>query len=328
MVNSRAYLDINRPSHAPRIFLTGASGCVGSYLLSTLLHQTNASIFALIRQPEKLAKQIRNHPRIHILAGDLASISQWQTELAQTEIMIHAAVQWGGKGIYQINQHQTLQLLNCLDPQVCRQIFYFSTASLLGREGQFCMRTVSAGTDYIRSKAACYLSLKQSIWQPKLRFLYPTVVLGGDHHHPYSAASEGLTNLHDWMPWLRHLKAQGIFHWIHAEDIATLVKNWIWTPPPVQDLILGNPPQSVNQIITELIHYTQTPKGPQLPLEWFFPILLPLLSKQMSDWDRHSLRTRFLVYNTYFPERLGLSSRFKDLAAVLKSLDIPKKQTP
>jgi len=328
MVNSKNSLN-NAKLLSSRIFLTGASGCVGSYVLSTLLEQTQCTIFALIRQPEKLPEAIQSHPRLRILVGDLASIAHWQSEISRTEVLIHTAVQWGGPGVYQVNHSQSLKLFNYLDPMLCRQIFYFSTASLLNGKGQFSPRSLSAGTDYIRSKAACYLSLHQSQWGSKLVFLYPTVVLGGDQNHPFSAASQGLKELHTWMPWLRYLKAEGAFHWIHAEDIAHLILNWLQHPPTEQELVLGNPAQSVNQVLSELSLYTQTKTMPLLSLERLFPLLLPLLSQRMSDWDRHSLRERSLIYNSFFPERLGLDSRFKELSEVLSHLQIPtKKQSP
>ena len=325
MVNSNNSLNSAHPLSS-RIFLTGASGCVGSYILSTLLEQTQCAIFALIRQPEKLPEAIRNHPRLQILVGDLASSAHWQREISQTEVLIHTAVQWGGPGVYQVNHSQSLKLFNYLDPMLCRQIFYFSTASLLNSKGQFSPRSLSAGTDYIRSKAAGYMSLHQSQWLSKLIFLYPTVVLGGDQTHPFSAASQGLKEIHTWMPWLRYLKAEGAFHWIHAEDIAHLVLSWLRHPPPEPELVLGNPAQSVNQVLNELSLYTQTKPMQLLSLERLFPLLLPLLSQRMSDWDRHSLRERSLIYNSFFPERLGLDSRFKELSAVLRQLQIPPKR--
>lgn len=327
MVNSQTLFS-PALSHSPRVFLTGASGCVGGYILSALLAQTQCLIFALIRQPDKLPLALRNHPRLQILQGDLASITDWQAELAQTEVLIHAAVQWGGAGVYQVNQTQTLKLCQQLDPQICRQIFYFSTASLLGPQSRFNPRSLSVGTDYIRSKAACYVSLTQSKWQSRLVCLYPTVVLGGDQNHPLSAASQGLKELHRWMPWLRYFKAQGRFHWIHAEDIATLLLYWIQHPEQIQTqtLVLGNPAQTVNQVLAEFRHYTQTAARPQVALESLFPFLLPLLSERMSDWDRHSLRERHLTYTPDYPQRLGLGSRFQTLSAVLSDLDIPNKK--
>ncbi|MGE3726511.1 MAG: NAD-dependent epimerase/dehydratase family protein [Candidatus Sericytochromatia bacterium] len=328
MVNSKNSL--NRSIQLPsRIFLTGASGCVGSYLLSTLLAKTQCQIFVLLRQPDKLPQAQRVHPRLTILHGDLASVSDWQAELGQTEVLIHAAVQWGGVGVYQVNHTQSLKLLSHLNPQICRQIFYFSTASLLGQQGRFNPRTLSAGTDYIRSKASCYLSLHQSEWRSRLACLYPTVVLGGDQTHPLSAASQGLKDIHRWIPWLRYFKASGQFHWIHAEDIASMLLHWLRHPIPAQDLVLGNPAQSVNQVLAEFSQYTQTPPRPQLALETLLPFLLPLLSRQMSDWDRHSLRERQLTYDPVYPKRLGLDSRFQALSAVLSDLDIPsKRQSP
>ena len=50
------------PPHPPeRILLTGATGFLGPFLLTSLLHQTKAKIYALVRgaNPENAAKRLR-----------------------------------------------------------------------------------------------------------------------------------------------------------------------------------------------------------------------------------------------------------------------------
>jgi nucleoside-diphosphate-sugar epimerase len=329
MVNSR-HLETISNSIAPRVFLTGASGCVGSYLLTELLEQTKSEVYVLIRTPSRLSQTHLNHRRVHVLEGDLASLSKWKRELNQTQILIHTAVQWGGPETFQVNLKQTQNLFDYLDPAICQKIFYFSTASLLGTKEQWTARSLFAGTDYIRSKAAFYISSHQSIWSPKTYFLYPTVVLGGDLNHPFSAAGQGLQNLPKWIPWLRFLKAKGVFHWIHAEDIAKLLVHWLETKPPAQHLILGNPAQSINTTIVQFNNFAQKKRAAlRIPLEPVLPLLMPFLMHKMSAWDRYSLYHRDLSYESVYPQKYGLASRFSNLEAVLQDLTLSvKNPTP
>ena len=37
-----------------RIFITGASGCIGHYITTALIHHTNHELYLFVRNPEKL----------------------------------------------------------------------------------------------------------------------------------------------------------------------------------------------------------------------------------------------------------------------------------
>lgn len=98
---------------APRyIFLTGATGFVGSHLLADLLHTTDAHIYCLVRSKntahgwKKLHDKLTRYcislsdeqlARIHVLAGDLAEPhfglprETWQRISYHTDILYHCA---------------------------------------------------------------------------------------------------------------------------------------------------------------------------------------------------------------------------------------------
>lgn len=325
MVNQRNTL----PDFGP-VFMTGATGCIGSYILTELLQHSRAHIMVLVRPPKSLPAILQNHRQIEILYGDLNQIHRFKSELAKTRILIHTAVAWGGSASFTVNLRQTHQLLAALNPEVCEQIIYFSTASLLGKQADWTQRSLYAGTDYIRSKSACmqwlkHQWLKNSIWSNRFYTLFPTVVLGGDENHPWSAASKGLKQLPQWLPWLNLISAQGRFHWIHARDIARMVYHWITKGWPAQEVILGNPAQHVTEVLEHLRQYAGLPKLPRLPLDPCLPILLPLLSMWMSNWDRYSFYHRHLQYPCIDPRKCGLEPGYENLADVLKELQISFK---
>ena len=56
-----------------RIFITGASGCIGHYVVDLLTQNTNHELFLLVRNPDKL-KFSQQQDNLHILKGDLANV--------------------------------------------------------------------------------------------------------------------------------------------------------------------------------------------------------------------------------------------------------------
>ena len=48
------------------------------------------------------------------------------------------------------------------------------------------------GTGYIKSKSIAYKLLSESPVKDRILTLFPTLVFGGDHYHPYSHISSGL----------------------------------------------------------------------------------------------------------------------------------------
>jgi nucleoside-diphosphate-sugar epimerase len=304
------------------IFLTGATGCVGSYILKELLTHTTALIYVFVRDPTKLPHVMRQHERVRILVGTLETIEYFRYELSQSHVLIHAAVVWGGESTFVANVTAVSKIIACLDPARCRRIFYFSTASLLGADAVFTPRSFFAGTDYIRSKAAGCEVLQQSVLREKIYFLYPTVVIGGSKEYPWSAAGQGLVYLFDWVRWLRFLKIDGYLHWIHAQDIARLVVYWLEVTPPEQHLVLGNPAVSVNQLLSVFADYAGFHTKSLFSLRPHLFWLTRLLYFQMSDWDRYSLQHRFLTYSCWNPRTAGLEAGCEGLIDMLQLLGV------
>jgi hypothetical protein len=50
-----------------RIFITGASGCIGHYLIEALLDTTPHELFLLLRNPAKLQFNWQDKPRLHVI---------------------------------------------------------------------------------------------------------------------------------------------------------------------------------------------------------------------------------------------------------------------
>ena len=118
-----------------RILITGASGCVGQYIVAWLLENSDAELLLLIRDPKKLTAVPLDHPKIKLLIGDLREISDFANELNEVNRVIHTATAWGDpQRAQEVNVVAVKKLLDLLNPLIIEQIIYFSTASILDKE--------------------------------------------------------------------------------------------------------------------------------------------------------------------------------------------------
>ena len=146
-----------------RIFITGASGCIGHYIVESLLRDTAHYLYLLVRNPGKLQFKWQNNSRITVLPGNLTDISDHSDLLLkEINIAILAATSWGGTAeSYDINVVKTMALLQMLNPNICEQVLYFSTASILDRNNDLLLAASEFGTDYIRTKYQCFSELSR-----------------------------------------------------------------------------------------------------------------------------------------------------------------------
>ena len=70
----------------PLILITGASGCVGQYIVAWLLENSKANLLLLLRDPRKISAFSPNNPRIKLLVGDLRNIDVFDADLLMYEL--------------------------------------------------------------------------------------------------------------------------------------------------------------------------------------------------------------------------------------------------
>jgi nucleoside-diphosphate-sugar epimerase len=319
-----------------RILITGASGCIGQYIAETLIKETNHELFLLVRDPKKLIIDCNYRSGINIVQGDMKYISRLAKLIKTMDCAILTAAAWGGQQeALDVNVFKTLQLLNYLDPKVCQQVIYFSTASLLDRHNHLLKEARELGTEYIRSKYEGLTRISKLPIADRVTTLFPTLVLGGDERHPYSHISSGLPGLKKWINSIRFFKADGSFHFIHAQDIAQVVFYLVKNPPSREQknwFVLGNQPTTVNQAVEEACEYLRKPIFFRLNLSpWLADILIWLFRIQMAAWDRFCLEYRHFTYtNPINPATFGLPVYCSTIKDVLKTSGIgePRKIAP
>lgn len=322
-----------------RILVTGASGCIGHYISEALIQETRHELYLLVRNPQKLQVDTNHRRGIHVLQGDMQNIRAF-TDLLQTiDTAILAATAWGGADTYDINVAKTQELLSLLSPK-CQQVIYFSTASILDRNGNLLPQAGEIGTDYIRSKYDCHQQLSQRAIASKTTILFPTLVVGGDTNKPYSHLTSGLPEVTKWVDLIRFFQADGSFHFIHGRDIAQVVRYLIDHPPTEKEsrwrnapaesrsLVLGQAPLTVNQAVEEVCQYFNKKIYFRIPLTLSLAnAIIALFRIQMAAWDRFCLDYRHFTYrNAVNPATFGLPNYCATLSDVLKISGIPPRK--
>ena len=313
-----------------RIFITGASGCIGHYLTEALIQHTNHELYLLVRNPDKLKFNYQARPGIHLLVGDMSQIKKYSDLLLKMNIAILAATAWGGKEeTYDINVVKTLSLINLLNPQICERVIYFSTASILDRNNQLLLPASQFGHDYIRTKYQCFEQLSHQAIADKIIAVFPTLVFGGEQNKPYSHLSAGITDVTKWISLIRWFSLEGSFHFIHAQDIAKIISYLVENPDyapnssaeSVGCLVLGNPAISVDQAIAQITSYFNQKIYLRIPLYiWLTNILIKLFKIQMDDWSRFSLNYRHFTYaNPVTPASFGLQNYCSTVEELLQA---------
>lgn len=313
-----------------RIFITGGSGCIGHYLVESLIQETNHELFLLIRNPNKLKINYNSRSGINILQGDLREIANFQDLLKTIDVAILAATCWGGEQeSYDINVKGNIDLIKALNPQICQQVIYFSTASILGKNNQILPEAGKIGTDYIRTKYQCFTKLKELEIYPKITTVYPTLVFGGDTNKPYSHLSAGLGDLPKWMNIIRWFKADGSFHFIHGKDIAKIITYLVENNPVLntnikRQIVLGNESLTVNQLIQEICEYLGKKIYFQIPLSISLAnFFIKIFDIKMAEWDYFCLNYRHFTYeNPINPSKCNLPSYAPTVSELLKVSNI------
>ncbi|PSB35326.1 NAD-dependent epimerase/dehydratase family protein [Chlorogloea sp. CCALA 695] len=313
-----------------RILVTGASGCIGHYITEALINQTDHELYLLVRNPAKLQVNTKSRPGITVLQGDMGRIEDFTDLLKTIDTAVLTATVWGGEDIFDINVTKTVELINLLDPEVCQQVIYFSTASILDSHNQLLKEAGEIGTDYIRSKYECFQKLTNSAIKSKITKIFPTLVLGGDNTKPYSHLSAGIPEITKLINLIRFFKADGSFHFIHGKDVAEVVRYLIDNPPKAEEsrqLVLGQKRITADGAIDEACNYLNKKIYFRVPLSLGLAnILIPLFRIQMAAWDRFCLTYRHFSYdNPVNPESLGLPNYCATFSDVLQVHGVARK---
>jgi nucleoside-diphosphate-sugar epimerase len=87
---------MNPPQDRKRILITGATGCVGQYLVDEMLAETQHDLVLVIRNRAKLPAAVAASGRVEIIEADVADVDGYADRLGKIDVALLVAACWGG----------------------------------------------------------------------------------------------------------------------------------------------------------------------------------------------------------------------------------------
>lgn len=132
-----------------KIFMTGATGFIGSHVAFRLL-QAGHAISMIARNPDKVP-QLSSHPRVKRFTATLYDYDVIRTALIGCDACVHVALGWGDTPLDMLQSDTTATvslLANCLEAKLSRFLYTSSTAALGPFLAEMCETDPLAPTDY------------------------------------------------------------------------------------------------------------------------------------------------------------------------------------
>jgi len=313
-----------------RILITGASGCVGHYIVEDLMEKTGHELVLVLRDPAKLAIRPEWAARISVIAADMEALDAYRDRLAGIDAAMLVATSWGEGNAFRINCDANTALADALIAAGCKRIVYFSSASVLDADGNLLDAARDLGSEYIQSKYRLVELMEERAGQADMIGMFPTLVVGADPGKPASHFAKLIRQVRPWAWLMRRLRADGRFHIIHARDIATVARIMLsrpMTPGKPERVVLGNPSRSVNEFAAEFLAHLGKRPGRSIELrETMAEALIKFFRIQLSPWDRYCMHHRDLSHRVAVnPAAFGEPVHAPDLSAALTSIGIARR---
>ena len=304
------------------VFITGATGCVGHYLIRECLKNPNLHIHILVRNPAKLkfSEEEFNHITIHM--GDFKQIEKHAPIVSKMDYIIHSITEWwGAEQTIQVNVDKTKEFFMMADQNRLKQIVYFSTASIIGKNNQVIEEAKLYGSDYIKSKYYAYHMIKSLPFANKITTVFPTMVFGGDNTYPQSHITKGVYSTLHYLNYIRYIYVDGAFHFIHADDIAKVSVYIMQNPHDQKEFVLGNKEVHVKDAIKILCKLFD--KKPwfriYISVKFVF-VLAKLLRIKVGKWEEYCINHPYMIFDTVTPKDFGLNNTFENLEDLIQDI--------
>ena len=308
-----------------RVFVTGATGCVGHYVLDELRKQPNVEIHLAARSKKRMKVNIDEYEDVFFHEHDLEHPEKNKDIIFTCHIIIHIATTWRNnrEKATRMNRDKTIEMFELTDPKIFEKAIYFSTASILGKGNRPLEEAKEYGTGYVMSKAKAYEAIRKHPMSDKIITVFPTVVFGGDKTHPYSHISEGIFPNKKKLKLMRFLDPEFSFHFLHSRDIAQIAVHLALNTTEKNDYVIGHPVISAKETFKTLAEYMGYKVYFQvLVSSRFVMFLCKIFRVKLDRWARFMINNPHFVYNTVSPEDFGLKSQFPDLTSVIRDVEV------
>ncbi|MGQ0765592.1 MAG: NAD-dependent epimerase/dehydratase family protein [Gemmatimonadota bacterium] len=305
---------------AARILVTGASGCVGRYLVEELLAGHRVNLCLIVRDVSSLPVQVSADPRVELVCGDLRDP---QIQSAATEKEVDAAIlvaaDWGPDS-QAVNVDANLAIAGRL--RSCSHLIHVGSASVLDRDNGALSEAGSLGTPYISSKASCSGALRQGASGLPVTIVHPTLIAGGGERGiRCSHFTTLLRTLVRHKRALSFVHGVGAFHAIHALDLARIISGLLCRQPPegVREIVAGGPVTTIDSAIDVFCELTQQKRRRLANVRLMEAFAARVYGVRLTPWDRFCMTRRDMSHVvTTMPEDFGVSSAYPDFRSIVE----------
>lgn len=219
-------------SNSRQVFLTGASGMLGSQI-SRILIQSGYTVRALI-QPKDKAPTLQGLPRLEIVHGDITQKDSLPTLMEGCDYLIHAAGLAGtwptrSQRYFDVNVKGTQHIMEAALAANIRRVVYISSSGVVGYSGskihpgnEDSPWKGDMGLDYVKSKYEADKLVEELVRTHDLPAL---MILPGFMLGPYDTGpSSGQLLVRAWNQPFKFCTAGGK-NFVYNEDVAVAVVN-------------------------------------------------------------------------------------------------------
>lgn len=324
--SNRAYMQAAEPK---RVLVTGATGCVGRYLVDELLRQTAHELVLVVRDPSRLPDLGAARGRVSVVQADVADVADYKDRLGPVDSAFLVAAAWGGPETDPVNLTANLALTDHLAANGGRRVYYFATGSVLDHEHQLLKAAFDLGSPYVRSKYRLVEEIEKRAGAIEVVGLFPTIVVGGGADGmPRSHFANLMYQVKPYFRLVCSLSAEGKLHHVHARDIAAAARHLLDSETADAGrgnrIVLGNPAVTIDQLIAGLRSYFGYRFLPRLKLrDGLAEFFIRTFRIQLSAWDRYCMEHRDMSHrDPTSPATFGLPVHAPDIGAQLASIGI------
>ncbi len=323
---------IETPAKRAKIFVTGASGCVGQYVVDRLLADETLDVVALVRDQWKVPDAWKARGRLVVAVADMRDTDALAPWLDGVDVAVLLAAGWGGAAAFDVNVTANLALSRALVARGCKRIFYFATASVLSHNGGLLKDAETIGTDYIRSKYQLVTAMESGFANIEAIGFFPTLVVGGDGVRPDSHVVRLLREAAPWAWLIAQFRVEARFHFIHAEDIARVVGHLASAGERQipRRIILGVAALDINSMFAVLANAMGARTYVKIPItRWVARALIFVFRIQLSPWDAYCAEHPDQSFDTTLdPSSFGLETYCPDAKSALVSVGVGTTRSP
>jgi len=306
-----------------RIFITGGTGLIGSYIIRTLLKKGYTNLVALHRNTSSFNLLGQQKDEVDWKIGDIENVSDIYTLVKGVDIIIHAAAivsfdDRDSEAMISANRDGTANLVNAALANKIKKFIHISSVAALGKPESG--NIISESTEWVESKNNSPYSLSKraselEVWRGhaeglNVSVLSPSVVLGAGNWSQTSAKI--IANMHRG----QKLYPAGGNGFVDVRDVAKAVVKLLDADHNGQRFLINGGNLLFKELMDEMATNYNIPKPNRAIAKWMIPVswrlfgLISFITRKPTVYAKHTVISTSKIWkydNHKSIEKLGMT---------------------